>query len=152
MIDRFWMKVQKGPGCWNWTGAKSAGYGHFVEGYKGKFHPAHRFSYESLVGPIPEGMQIDHRCMNTLCVNPEHLRPVTHKQNMEHQAGAYRNSKTGVRGVYRRKNRYLVSVGHNGRKVHGGSFKTLEEAGEAARLLRLDLFTHSDADRVMVAA
>jgi hypothetical protein len=148
MLDRFWMKVQKGPGCWQWTGAKNGdGYGSFAEGSKGKHHPAHRFSYELTVGPIPDGMQIDHRCRNRSCVNPSHLRPVTHKQNMEHDGGAQRNSTTGVLGVFRKKNRYQVGVGHNGQTHYGGSFKTLEEAAEAARQLRLSLFTHNDVDR-----
>jgi len=148
MIDRFWMKVEKGPGCWSWTGAISDGYGSFAEGSKGRCHKAHRFAYEQLVGPIPDGMQLDHKCHNRSCVNPAHLRPVTHKQNMEHDSGAQRNSTTGVLGVYRSsKNRYQVGVGHNGQKLYGGSFKTLEEAAEAARQLRLSLFTHNDADR-----
>jgi hypothetical protein len=93
-------------------------------------------------------MQLDHRCSNRACVNPGHLRPVTHKQNMEHDSGAQRNSSTGALGVVRSgKNRYQVAVGHNGKKLYGGSFKTIEEAAEAARQLRLSLFTHNDADR-----
>lgn len=148
MIERFWMKIQKGPGCWQWTGAISDGYGSFGEGHKGRTHLAHRFAYELTVGPIPEGMQLDHRCSNRRCVNPAHLRPVTHKQNMEHDSGAQRNSTTGVLGVYRKKNRYVAGVGHNGRKIYGGSFKTLEEAAEAVKHLRLSLFSHNDLDRI----
>jgi hypothetical protein len=150
MIERFWLKVHKGPGCWNWTGGGRDGYGTFTERHKGKTHLAHRLSYELLVGQIPDGYLIDHRCRNTLCVNPAHLRPVTHKQNMEHQAGAHSNNKsTGVRGVsYRKKpGTYTVTVGHHGKRINGGTFKTLEEAAEAARKLRLSLFTHSDLDR-----
>lgn len=44
--------------------------------------PAHRFSYEILVGPIPEGMELDHLCKNRRCVNPAHLEPVTHHENL----------------------------------------------------------------------
>lgn len=43
---------------------------------------AHRFSYELLRGPIPKGMTLDHRCRNTLCVNPWHLEIVTHRENV----------------------------------------------------------------------
>jgi hypothetical protein len=68
---------------------------------------------------------------------------------MEHQSGAHSNNKsTGVRGVSLRKGgRYTVTVGHNRKRINGGTFSTLEEASEAARLLRLELFTHSDLDR-----
>lgn len=45
--------------------------------------PAHRFSYETFIGPVPEGLELDHLCRNTRCVNPEHLEPVTHKVNMQ---------------------------------------------------------------------
>ena len=147
MIERFWMKVHKTPGCWNWTGAASAGYGSWAEGYKKRHHKAHRFAYEQMVGPIPEGMFLDHKCFNTLCVNPDHLRPVTRKQNSEHEQGPQSNSTTGVLGVTRRKNRFYVGVGHNGQKLYGGCFKTLDEASEAAKQLRNSLFTHNDLDR-----
>jgi len=148
MLERFWMKVDKTQGCWNWTGAASGGYGSWAEGNKKKHHRAHRFAYEQVVGPIPEGMLLDHMCFNTLCVNPAHLRPVTHKQNMENQQVAHRNNvTTGVRGVTKRKNRFYVHAGHNGQKFYGGSFVTLAEAAEAARQLRLQLHSHNDIDR-----
>lgn len=149
MTERFWMKVQKGPGCWQWTGGARDGYGTFTEGSKGVTHLAHRLAYELTVGPIPDGKLLDHRCRNTLCVNPAHLRPVTRKQNREHVDGAQRNSKTGVLGVHLRERDglYHAIVGHNGKQVHGGKFKTLEEAAGAVKALRLSLFTHNDVDR-----
>jgi hypothetical protein len=88
--ERFWTKVDKrGPGeCWPWLeSTKPAGYGN-CEG-----RPAHRVAYELLVGPIPEGFQIDHTCHNgtgcTLvsecphraCCNPAHLEAVTQDEN-----------------------------------------------------------------------
>jgi len=149
MEERFWAKVQKGSKCWNWTGAARDGYGTFRERHQGRTHLAHRLAYELLVGPIPEGKLLDHRCRNTLCVRPDHLRPVTHKQNMEHADGAQRNNKSsGVRNVSRRKSgRYFVKVTHYGQVFSGGSFDALEEAAEAAKQLRLSLFSHNDADR-----
>lgn len=43
---------------------------------------AHRVAYELWVGPIPEGMELDHRCKVRACINPAHLEPVTHAENM----------------------------------------------------------------------
>ncbi|WP_369010576.1 HNH endonuclease signature motif containing protein, partial [Bacillus cereus] len=47
---------------------------------------AHRYVYENLSGPIPEGMELDHLCRNPPCVNPDHLDPVTHEENMRRAA------------------------------------------------------------------
>lgn len=88
---RFWSKVNKSgpvppqgvaPGCcWEWTGAKtSGGYGQFY--VDRRLVVSHRYSYERLVGPIPEGLQIDHLCRNRSCVNPGHLEPVTQQVNI----------------------------------------------------------------------
>ncbi len=81
--ERFWAKVDKrGPeGCWLWLGRKeSKGYGQFE--CKGIFNVAHRFAYELLLGPIPEGLTLDHLCRNRACVNPDHLEPTLHRDNV----------------------------------------------------------------------
>lgn len=63
-------------GCWEWIGTLSSeGYGRFEKDL------AHRVSYRRSVGPIPEGLQLDHLCRNRRCVNPEHLEPVTGRIN-----------------------------------------------------------------------
>ncbi len=68
-------------GCWEWTASeKTPGYGSF--NLNGKCVLAHRASYELHVGPIPQGLVLDHLCRNTLCVNPEHLEPVTARENI----------------------------------------------------------------------
>lgn len=48
---------------------------------------AHRYVYESIRGPIPEGLVLDHLCRNTSCVNPDHLEPVTYGENFRRGAG-----------------------------------------------------------------
>jgi hypothetical protein len=84
--DRFWAKVEPTGFCWNWVAGKTtAGYGSFSLGkeHGGKIDYAHRVSYELLVGPIPEGLHLDHLCRNRGCVNPDHLEPVTCKTNVQ---------------------------------------------------------------------
>jgi len=79
---RFWSKVdrQEEDDCWLWGAAENGlGYGIFTR-HKKRWY-AHRLSYTMLVGPIPEGLVIDHLCRNPGCVNPKHLEPVTHREN-----------------------------------------------------------------------
>jgi len=67
--------------CWLWTGAGTGnGYGKFW--VFPRMVPAHRYAYEFCVGPIPEGLEIDHLCRVRNCVNPDHLEPVTHRENI----------------------------------------------------------------------
>lgn len=68
--------------CWYWDGGYTpAGYGQLrLPSRKHKL--AHRLAYELLVGPIPEGLQLDHLCRIRGCVNPEHLRVVTSRENL----------------------------------------------------------------------
>jgi hypothetical protein len=81
MGTRFWEKVQKTETCWLWTAqiAKN-GYGRFKPEYIAR--QAHRVAYELLIGPIPDGLQLDHLCRVRHCVNPAHLEPVTGRENI----------------------------------------------------------------------
>lgn len=76
-LERFMAQVEKTDTCWLWRGAikKKSGYGSF--GAAKRVWPAHRWGYLNLVGPIPDGYEIDHLCFVVNCVNPAHLEAVT---------------------------------------------------------------------------
>lgn len=149
MEERFWSRVDKSGECWLWTGhLNHRGYGTYRKG-KGVQTGAHRFTYAAAYGPIPEGMQVDHTCYIRHCVNPEHLRLVTAKQNSENRKGAQVNSKTGIRGVCwsTRRGMWLGTVKHHGKQIMYAHFNNIEDAERAVIAKRLELFTHNDADR-----
>ena len=80
--ERFWEKVEKTDTCWLWLGA----LGHFGHGtfkVEGKTVKAHRYAYELLIGSIPDGLVLDHVCQIPPCVNPDHLEPVTQRENVQ---------------------------------------------------------------------
>jgi hypothetical protein len=140
--------VEKSDDCWLWTGTTDRnGYGAVRDGKRMVL--VHRHMFAHVHGEIASGLEIDHSCHNRSCVNPEHLRAVTHKQNMENLAGALSTNKSGIRGVYWRpdKQKWIVQVGHNKKKHHGGLFDTAKEAELAAVALRIRLYTHNEADR-----
>jgi hypothetical protein len=148
-IDRFHSNLpDQGEECWLWSGyTNSSGYGEIQLNRKKIL--AHRVSYSLASGQIPDGMHVDHRCMVKLCANPQHLRLVSPKQNMEHR-NSYRNSSTGVRGVRwdKQRRRYRAQVTHHGKHIHVGSFASLEDAERAVIAKRNELFTHNDLDRL----
>lgn len=79
--ERFVAKVDKTGSCWVWTAYRTArGYGRFNDG--SRIVQTHRFAYELWVGPIPDGLELDHLCRNRSCVNPDHLEPVTGRENI----------------------------------------------------------------------
>jgi HNH endonuclease len=80
--DKF---VFAADGCWLWTrSVNDEGYGQFympTGTRRSKVHRAHRFVYELINGPIPDGLHLDHLCRVPRCVNPAHLEPVTAREN-----------------------------------------------------------------------
>lgn len=81
-IARFWKKVEKTDGCWNWTGAKNPlGYGSIGTGEHAKTIGAHVASWLIHYGIPPEGHNILHHCDNPSCVRPDHLFTGTQKDN-----------------------------------------------------------------------
>lgn len=75
-----------GSNCWSWLGGKTkAGYGRHKKQY------AHRLTYESEIGSIDSGLEIDHKCRNAGCVRPDHLEAVTHAENLRRSEPATRS-------------------------------------------------------------
>jgi hypothetical protein len=86
VIDRIAKRTVVDPdtGCWLWQGALSNGYGTLSVGKRSR--GAHRLSYEAHRGEVPRGLEIDHLCRVRCCVNPDHLEPVTHVENVRRGA------------------------------------------------------------------
>lgn len=85
VTERFWSKVVPDGDCLRWTGgSRSMGYGVFsiaTGTWPVKLVAAHRWAWEQANGPIPDGLVLDHLCRNPWCVNPDHLEPVTPREN-----------------------------------------------------------------------
>lgn len=84
VVAKFNAKVIRRDGCWGWNGSLSkTGYAriHLSKNNKTFSVLAHRVSYEMSVGPIAEGLTIDHLCRNRSCTNPDHLEVVSQGEN-----------------------------------------------------------------------
>lgn len=94
-VERWAAKVLIGDGCWEFRASPDRkGYRRF-RGDCGRMVSVHRFTYELLIGPIPEGLTLDHLCRNTGCCNPKHLEPVTASENTKRgTAGEWIAAKT----------------------------------------------------------
>ena len=123
-----------------WTGSTwSGGYGSIRVG--GSLTPAHRFAWQQVYGPIPEGKFIDHACHNPPCVNVEHLRLATISENNSHLSGTQVNNvNSRVRNVYKVKAGFYVRVRKGGEAHYYGLYKTVEEAAPVAERARREVF------------
>ena len=155
--QRFWGKVEKRPdGCWEWTGntvANQCGFRYGRVSIRRHKYLVHRVSWGMSHGRIPDGLVIDHRCHNTLCVNPAHLHVVTNQENDENRLGPNPSRsgypRSGFRGVSwdRSQCKWRVGVHHSGRFHSGGYFTDVDEANRAAIALRNRLMSNNLEDR-----
>lgn len=113
-------KVMPEPmsGCWIWIGSIDGnGYGQIQTRNRRYPRAAHRYTYQTLMGEIPHGLQIDHLCRNRQCVNPAHLEPVTFLENVRRgDAGKYQSRRTHCpHGHEYSGDNLVISKGKNGR-------------------------------------
>lgn len=134
--SRFWAKVDKrgGDDCWEWVGAKdSNGYGVIgCDGCKSRTTRAHRVSMEIAGFILDKGIEIDHICHNTSCVNPSHLRVASHRENLKNMSKRIDN-KSGFKGVCWDKNRgkWLAKIKTDYKTIFLGRFDDAEVAHKA---------------------
>ncbi|WP_080400140.1 HNH endonuclease signature motif containing protein [Enterobacter hormaechei] len=137
-LDRLSSKymVDDSTGCWNWLAyINPDGYGMFK--HKGMMTLAHKASYEILVKNVPDGFELDHLCHNRKCVNPKHLRVVTHTVNVWNRIKPV--SSTGVMGVsVRESGKYRATLTRNGDVIFRKQFETLSEATAAVEKARYE--------------
>lgn len=111
LAHRFWPKVRVAStveGCWPWLGARTpSGYGNVYDGVRTE--KAHRVAYMLTFGPIPNGRELNHRCLVRDCVNPWHLESVTHTENL-------RASRPALATHCPRGHAYSAYRGSNGRR------------------------------------
>lgn len=103
-VERFWARVQKSDGCWEWTASRRGGrpgaeYGAFSVGRRSV--SAHRFSWELHRGLVPEGLMVLHECDNPKCVRPDHLFLGTNLDNIDDMVKKERQSRGETHGMHR---------------------------------------------------
>jgi hypothetical protein len=101
--------IEPNSGCWLWTAALSqAGYGRIF--FDGENRMAPRVVYELLKGPIPEKLFLDHLCRTRCCVNPNHLEPVTNRENCLRGENRNRNKTHCIHGhLFNDENTYICA-------------------------------------------
>lgn len=130
-LKRFFQKVVRGPKCWTWISSTSRGYGMFW--LSGRSVLAHRVSWEIHNGPIPDGMDVLHKCDRPYCVNPDHLFLGTHLDNM---ADMRRKNRTGPRAKH-------INVG----ETHPRAKLTEDDVRRIRDLYKIGLSQHKIAEK-----
>lgn len=150
---RFLIKVDFSGECWEWTSnlhSDEYPYGLFNVLRNGRWSimRAHRWAWNKYITELKSFEQLDHLCFNCRCVNLDHLRVVTNKQNAEHLRGPGKRNTSGYLGVSYDKSRdkWIARVKHLDKNYYCGRFRTAAEANEAAILGRKQLFTHNNRD------
>lgn len=138
--EAFSDQTERSGDCLIWTGLTN-GVGYGVLKVEGKAKLAHRYSWEREIGPLGPGVKLDHCvCRNPLCVETARLRPATNAENGQNRSGAARHSKTGVRNVSPRGDKYVVAMSKDNKQFHFGTYDTIAEAAEVAEAKRIELF------------
>lgn len=146
LSDAFVLRIDFEGDCWVWTGPTD-GFGHGSLERKPYKSKAHRYSYETYVGPIPKGYEIDHQCRNASCVRPSHLKAVTHAVNLQNRDTSRSNS-SGYRGVSQfGSDKWRAYAKLDGKQYSGGIHDTAEQANEAAIALRNRIYDNNVIDR-----
>lgn len=146
----FASKISKTDECWNWIASlDQKGYGYF--GFGGRVQRAHRVAWQLEHGEIPASLEVEHRCRNRACVQPDHLRLATRKQNMENMSPRRSGTKSGIRGVswHAKTGKWRGRVRHNLETISLGLFTDLGDAEAAVVAKRNEVYTHNDADRTV---
>lgn len=95
--ERLWSNIKLAPGesCWEWKKYRNQkGYGRTSR--EDRLYLAHRLAYESANGPIPEGLDVLHKCDNPPCCRPDHLFTGTNDQNVKDRQSKGRSSKKSI--------------------------------------------------------
>lgn len=135
-IKRLYSRFEIVNDCWLWSGCLNAqGYG--VISVNGKVLRAHRMMYECSIGAIPLNKELDHLCRNPSCINPAHLEPVTHKENVNRGTASIVRTLKKLERLYC-KNKHLM-FGRNLRITPQGYYrcKTCHRISERVRRAEL---------------
>lgn len=147
--DAFAARTRREGDCLVWTGGtESNSYG--VLTVNGRAMRAHRYAWMRVHGPIPDDVDIDHRCHNKACVEVSHLRPADAVTNAQNIVGTYsHNTSSGVRGVSWDKGHkaWHAYITYRGKRTHLGYYADKDEAARVAKEARLRVYTHNDEDR-----
>lgn len=130
VLERLNSKLVQCGECWEFLGGYVDRRGYGKIGVGDKVHLAHRVAYTEMVGPIPEGLDLDHLCRNPPCCNPDHLEPVPHRVNVQRGRAGYAPGDRCKHGhdLSDPANVYVHTKGKPGRKCRPCAIKNAKEA------------------------